>query len=336
MFYTNIDTHTPAYTLSKYPSKIYSVSVGRVGDGGIELEESSNKSNLLWQVETMQITDSRTNETYNIKKIIGGNYFFDPRNNTIILPKKDSEGEKWGDFESAIRGKGLNVSYIPTRLVVRFFSGNGKEVTLRAEAHGEGPSYQLEKDAIQYIMADSKQNLEDCGTAGKMLDVSGNEIKGKKIEWICSNEIPCCLSIEQASRRVQILNIDTTNSGEFRKPQFMGNEIANDNDDNAFVELFGEAQSRCYGRCVTDVTFTGAPNRILSGNINVEAKAYTQRTVDTGNGTITYYERTGGLANGCLIVKCPPADAGEGLCTETMGLPTIIIYAKERSLKEPV
>lgn len=336
MFYTNIDTHTPAYTLSKYPSKIYSVSVGRVGDGGIELEESSNKSNLLWQVETMQITDSRTNETYNIKKIIGGNYFFDPRNNTIILPKKDSEGEKWGDFESAIRGKGLNVSYIPTRLVVRFFSGNGKEVTLRAEAHGEGPSYQLEKDAIQYIMADSKQNLEDCGTSGKMLDVSGNEIKGKKIEWICSNEIPCCLSIEQASRRVQILNIDTTNSGEFRKPQFMGNEIANDNNDNAFVELFGEAQSRCYGRCVTDVTFTGAPNRILSGNINVEAKAYTQRTVDTGNGTITYYERTGGLANGCLIVKCPPADAGEGLCTETMGLPTIIIYAKERSLKEPV
>lgn len=335
LFYTNIDTHTASYTLGKYPSKIYSVAVGRTGDGGIELEETNDKNNLVWNVESVTIEDKNAH-AYVIKKITGGNYFYDPEHNTIILPKKDGDGEKWGNFENAIRGKGLNVSYIPTRLIVRFFSGNGKEITLRAEANGEGPSYQLEKDAIQYISLASQQNMEDCGSTTKMIDASGNEISGKKIDWICSNERPCCLSIEQASKRVQVMNIGTTNSGEFRKPSFMGNEIATNNDDMAFVELFGEAQSRCFGRCITDVTFTGAPNRILSGNIGVIAKAYTKRTIDTGNGSVTYYERTGGLANGCLIVKCPPADAGEGLCTETMGLPTIIIYAKERNPKDPV
>ena len=335
LFYTNIDTHTASYTLGKYPSKIYSVAVGRVGDGGIELEETDSKDNLVWNVERVMITD-RNDNVCTIKKITGGYYFYDPKHNTIVIPKKDAEGEKWSNFENEIRGKGLNVSYLPTRLTVRFFSGNGKEITLRAEANGDGPSYQLEKDAIQYISSASQQSIEDCGVTTKMLDAFGNEIKGKKIDWICSNERPCCLSIEQASRRVQVLNIDTTNSGEFRKPKFIGNEIATNNDDMAFVELFGDAQSKCFGRCVTDVTFTGAPNRILSGDIVVVAKAYTQRTINTGNGDVTYYERTGGLANGCLIVKCPPADAGEGLCTETMGLPKIIIYAKERNPKDPV
>jgi hypothetical protein len=165
-----------------------------------------------------------------------------------------------------------------------------------------------------------------------MIDVSGSVINNKPFDWTCYNELPCTLSIEQSSRRVQTGRLNaTTSSGEFRKPTFMGNEIADKDDDDAFVKLFGSHQEGCWGRCQTEVVFTGAPNRVINGNISVKAKDYTQKTVQLDeNKSVTYYERTGGLDNGCLIVKLPVTSAAGGLDTQTMGLPTLLIYAKEK------
>lgn len=324
MWYTVIDTKNTKYTLGQYPSKIYSVEVCKPGEIGIVLTETEDKKALKWQ------TEEKTSKKGKYRQITGGNYYYDPYYNRIILPKESVSGEKWGDFEKDIRGSGF--SYLPTRLVVRFFSGNGKTITLKAEANGNGPSYQLEKDAIQVIEASSKINMEDCGNTGKMIDVSGNIVKNKKIEWNCYNELPCTLSIETSSKRIKTAQVAGEGiSGEFRRPNLVGNEIANDNDDNSFVKLFGDNQSLCIGKCQTDVVFTGTPNRIIHGVINVTAKDYTDKTIQIDKNTqVTIKERTGGLRNGCFIVKCPPADAGEGLCTETWKLPKLLIYAKER------
>lgn len=327
-WYTNIDVKTTKYTLGHYPTKIYSVQVGQPNEGGIVLTESTSKDNLLWTTEDVTLTDA--GKQYKIKKITGGQYYYDPYFNTITIPKKSSDGLKWNEFEKELIGTNIRVSHLPSRLSVRYFSGNGKSVVLFAEAAGNGPSYQLEKDAIQVIETTSA--FESNGTTGKMIDVSGSIINGKSFDWTCYNELPCTLGIEQSSRRVQTGKINaTTSSGEFRKPTFMGNEIADKDNDDAFVELFGNHQEGCWGRCQTEMVFTGAPNRIISGKISVKAKDYTQKTVQLDeNKSVTYYERTGGLNNGCLIVKIPVTNASGGLDTQTMGLPTLLIYAKEK------
>jgi hypothetical protein len=41
--------------------------------------------------------------------------------------------------------------------------------------------------------------------------------------------------------------------------------------DESFVKLYGENCSNCFGICETELTFTGAPNKILSGYITAAA-----------------------------------------------------------------
>ena len=310
IWFSHLDPKQTKYTMGYYPTKIYSVEVCRPGENGYILEESEDTANLLWETTEDSIQTGK-DEACNYTKITGGNYYFDSMKNQIVLPRKNSEGKKMTSFEEELRKKGLNVSFMPTRLVVRYFSGNGKTITLNAEAKGQGPSYQLEKDSI--IQIDSS-TMEDCGTSGKIKNYEATPIK-----WTCSNNLPSTLGMEQASTTMTTGKVNaTTYSGEFRKPTFMGNEIADKSDDESFRALFGENQSNCRGLCKTEVTFTGAPNRIIWGTITVTAPAQKDN------------KPNGGLKNGCIIVSCPPSDDGEGLCTETVGIPKLLIYAKER------
>ena len=92
--------------------------------------------------------------------------------------------------------------------------------------------------------------------------------------------------------------------------------------------------TKVVGRCRTEVTFYGAPEQILSGTIWVKAPAYTTKTINTGSGTVTIRERTGGLKYGCFIFKLPVRPC-QGRKSVSWSKPTIIVYAKERNPSDP-
>lgn len=339
-----INTKTSKYLLPEYPSKIYSVQANSLGTSGIVLTPSNSKDNLLWETENVQVTDPQ-NHLFDIVKIKGGNYYFDAVHNSIILPTKcvlqkeitiqgvKKTGElNWNEFEANLAYSSYPTSHIPSQIVIRYFSGNGKELTMEAVAGGNGPSYQLEKDSIRFIA--TKSGMEDCGTTGIIPDVNGKVINNQKIEWTVFNTEPCTLDMRAMSYSMKISNLSKKHSGTFFAGTFMGNEISQygiENDDK-FIDLFGKNNERLHGTCSTTVVFTGAPNRIISGNIDVYAKATTDTEVDVGGGQkVKYSERTGGLRQGCFIVKVSVDKAAGGLDTQTFQLPSLLIYAKEKN-----
>ena len=127
-------------------------------------------------------------------------------------------------------------------------------------------------------------------------------------------------------------------SGEFRTPQFSGNEIGDKlQDDMAFIKLFGDHAQSCFGKCRTTVTFTGAPNQILSGSLKVIAPEKVQKVVQIEQGNaVRVNERTGGISQGFFVVKCYPTSFGAGRMTKTYTIPKLLIYARERKLDEPL
>ena len=246
------------------------------------------------------------------------------------------------EFEKVLTDNGISRSYLPSVLTMNYWSGNGKSIVLKGVADGNGPSFMLEKNSIQTIVSGE---FEDNGESCKIMKLDGSSYGGEvprhKIPWICYNNQPSALSIEDASKSNSIQGTHNYNAGEFRKPAFTGREICDKiNDDQAFVDLFGPHCENCFGKCETEVTFTGAANKIISGNIRVEAPAYSTRTIKLNDGTqLTYKERTGGLDNGILIVRCNPVSYGEGRMTKCVGLPKLLIYARERNMnssKDPV
>jgi hypothetical protein len=60
--------------------------------------------------------------------------------------------------------------------------------------------------------------------------------------------------------------------------------------DQSFVNLYGVNCTNCLGRCTTELTFTGAPDQILSGYITAKAPKETTRTVNVGNGISYTYK----------------------------------------------
>jgi hypothetical protein len=82
---------------------------------------------------------------------------------------------------------------------------------------------------------------------------------------------------------------------------------------------------------------TGFPNQIFDTNFYVVAPALTEKTVHTGGGNLLkYYERTGGLKDGLVIVKCAPSPGNENeRTTKCYSIPTLLIYAKDRYTDEP-
>lgn len=325
-FYQMADTKTTKYTLSDVPTQINRVQMGTSGGAGAVLTEAANVAYLKWRTEEITLKDN-ANE-YTIKRITGGNYYHDPQKNAIYIPEQDQDGDKWGTFEDAIIGKGIIKSFLPTRLIIKGWSGNGKTIELEAQAEGNGPSYMIEKDSIQYIVNASA--LPSNGVTCKMVAVTtGAVINKNPIDWTCYNTIPSTLDFERQSRTNKIYP-----GGEFGKPPLNGSEIKADVDnDQSFVDLFGDHCELCMGKCKTKVAFTGAPNKVLSGSILVRAKAITEKTVSIdANTNMKISERTGGLNSGIIIVKCHPVDAGAGRVTLTYNIPTLLIYAKERKI----
>ena len=327
------------------PTQILEVSVGSEGSGDITLTSADSINSLVWQTqdvvvgkETIENEDGTTEEKDIIlKKIIGGNYFYDVYNGKIWIPEKNNEDISWNKFEKIFNeNKYTGRSYLPNTLIMRYWSGNGRSITFKAKAVGHGPSYMVEKNAIQKIDDETYNRLPKNGTNCKMININGSLVNAGSIEipWTCYNNVPATVSIENQSRSNSTQGVVNWTAGEFRKPNFTGKEIheAGIDDDMAFVNLYGENCENCYGQCETEITLTGAPNQIISGDLLFWAEEKTTNEVNVNGKILKYEEKTGGLKNGILIVSCAPTDPGEGRVTLTYDIPEIVIYAKESQL----
>ena len=331
-----VDAKTSKYKMPCVPTQILGVCIGKGGGTDVALTEANSVQDLRWTTKEEKIVEivDGINHEYRVQRITAGNYYYDCRDGTIHLPKKNQSDVIWNDFEVATKGTGISKTYFPDTLSIRYWSGNGKNVTVKATAVGHGPSYMVEKNSIQVIDSESKKNFEDNGKTCDMIHPS----KGKgryDIPWTCYNIEPATLPIEDASRSNSTQGTWNYTAGEFRKPNFNGSEIRDKlEDDGAFVDLYGPHCSNCYGKCETNVVFTGAPNKVIQGTIGVTAPAYAEREVvlDSSGNTAIYKERTGGLNNGLLIVKCCPKSTGDGRVTKCVSLPSLLIYARERSM----
>ena len=343
-FQAFVNTQASTYPLNEPPTQIINVFVGQFDSPCIELTQVFNPSQLVWTTEEIEITETNGNEEkkYKIHQIKAGNYYYDYVNGTIQIPSKNQAGRPWSDFEFGISRTNIK-SRMPNTLVMNYWSGNGKTIRLHAVADGNGPSYMVEKNAICRIVDENENDqggsLEDNGVTCQMVPLSGGQpINNRPIPWTCYNVEPASIPIEKASKSNSAQGQVNYNAGEFRRPVFCGSEIHDKlNDDQAFVDLFGPHCENCIGRCETEMIFTGAPNKIISGEIKVEAPAYAKRTIQLGNGeSIVYSERTGGIDQGMLVVKCAPASTGDGRMTKCVGLPKLLIYAKEKSMDNSI
>ena len=328
--YFLFSTKKSSYQLEEYPTQILAVSIGKNDSGGIILEETNNRENLSYGLAIRKIkTLNSTTGTYEEKEVYvinSGNYYFDSTHNRIYLPTEGKYGDsiiELKNFEESIKKIKENITFYPTRLSIRYWTGSGESVTLEAMAENQGPSYQVEKDTITTI-----ENIEafpDNGISAKMPDMNGNIAK-RVIPWVCYNHIPATLAYAT----------QTITGGYFQVPNLKSTTLGTTVDnDKFFVDQFGENLTKIVGRCRTEVTFYGAPDQVISGTIWVKAPAYTTKVIDTGSGSVTIRERTGGIKNGCFIFKMPvrPCKGRKSLCWSK---PTIIVYAKDRNPSDPL
>lgn len=326
-----------SYQMQEYPTQILEVSLGQSQSGGITLTRASSKDELKYtliphavpiEIEEQEESLDPIYTTRIGYSIASGNYYFDNVHNKIILPSFGvySENIKLSvdQFEDEIKSNKYCITYYPSNMSIRYWTGSGEEITLEATAEKQGPSYQLEKNTITKIETISA--FPDNGESEKIPDMSGNNAV-RKIPWVCYNKIPSTLKYS-----TQLLT-----GGSFSLPDipstYLGKTVDND---KYFRDKFGENNSNIIGRCVTEVTFFGAPDKVISGSIAVVAPAITEYTIDAGNGeSITVKERTGGIENGCIIVKTVIPER-KGRATLAYSKPTLIIYARERKIDDPI
>ena len=313
-----------AYQLDEFPSQILAVSIGKNDSGGIVLQETGNRESLNYQLAVREVPVLNAKGEHENKKVYvirSGNYFFDPVHNRICLPVSgtcDGRTVVLKEFEAQIAGIKENISFYPTRMSVRYWTGSGEPVTLEAQAEQLGPSYQVEKDTITVI--EDMEMLPDNGMSAKLPDMAGN-IAARPIPWVCYNHIPATLDY----------SMQAISGGYFLPPELKSTTLGQTVDnDKFFVDQFGENLRYIRGRCKTEVTFYGAPEQILSGTIRVKAPAYTTKVINTGSGSVVTRERTGGIKDGCLVFKLGVKEC-KGRKTLAWNKPTIIVYAKERN-----
>lgn len=323
---------TYEYSLPFRPTKIYSVLVGNDTTGGYPLTESTSNNNLEWKLNQQELTDG--SNKYNIQKIVGGSYYYDAKTAKIYIPeygKVNGQNISISQLEKSINNTQIYTSYLPTFIKIKYFTGNGKTVTLQAQATAQGPSFMVEKGAINTIST-PMSNIE---YSGKIIDCDGKQVNKKPITWQVSNNAPATLNVQRMSRSYTAIGADATTqytAGQFRKsfaPDALVHSPGGGTDED-FVNLYGNHCEGCIGLCTTQVTFTGAPNKILSGNITIKAPKETKRTINVGGGkSYTYTQKTGGINQGLLIVRCTPSGDSGGRMTKCYNIPEIIIYAKD-------
>lgn len=316
----DIGTLSSGVVLNDFPTQIADVQAGDNDGGSFILKSCSSKDDLLWTTEEVSVVTKDligAITTVKFDKIVIGNYYFSSENNRIYLPEKNQSGKSFVLFEKSLETTLFERSYLPTHLFIRYWSGSGMSVTLPAQAEGQGPSYQLEKESITVI--EDVSVLPSNGMTTAFRDFSGN-LNSYPIPWYCFNHEPCTLTA----------GTQELTGGVFKPPSFPTTILDNDDNDNKFLDLYGENCSRIAGRCGTVVTFYGAANQIVSGRIAVKALAKTTRTVFTGTETVATSELTGGFNDGKFITKVT-VDECEGRQSLCFSTPKLIVYLREKN-----
>lgn len=321
------------YKLKNQPTQIMNVYVGENEGAGIELNPLSYPQTSL---DALRWTTAKCKiNSVDYKRIIKGCYYYEPETNNIYIPDKDQDGDSMDSFEAELSGNGAR-SYLPTTLIARYWFGMGEGVDLTVTADNQGPSYQVEKNAICEIVT----QMPDNGESVPLPDAHG-KIEKRTIPWLCYNHEIMTLPY----------NVQTLYGGKFKKPVLRGTELGTDyENDMKFLELFGTRSKGVFsldkiaGKCVGNVTLYGRPDTVLPESsmeniIQFRAPAtWHGQYKAPQNGDVTtvdFYERTGGMPSGAVIigVKLQNKNTRQTLAWHT---PTVLIYAKERDPSTPL
>jgi len=295
--------------------------------------------------ETKKLTDPDGIEYESITK---GYWYYDQSTSQIIIPTtyKNTSDSNSGPLWQI--NDGLDQSIIdatkPDLMVVSYFDGAGTPMDIGVEAFHDGPSYQLEKEAICNILNNEAPNSLNKAVPpssfGEILSsvlpsmgqsVSLTRLNGSKesLYWTCYNHEPTIFN-----GNVEYL---------------IGNELGPEEwSETNIASLFGgvtqtdPGQSKISGRVTGTVTLYGRPNCLISGELVVYAKDMTKRRFVVNNEEVVTYERTGGLKyTGFSAYVNPNFSADEeddenaavrkGMCFKR---PTVLVYLKERDITQ--
>ena len=338
---------TEGLKLSQQPIQIMNVYAGALSGGMITLNEKviSGKEplnsikqkiqDMYFEVEERTYptpitkTDKDGNKSvvylkyYDIKS---GEWYHEPRSNKIYVPTKAKIGEdkflSLSELTKNLEEHGIYLKDTISQMVVEYWNASNSGITLQATAAENGPAYQLEAESICKIK--NKDVLPKCGESVELFTKDNPEItERKEIEWHCYNHVPSTMRE----------NAQTMLGGYFKKPKFYGNELGRLSRSSAsnFKKLFGEHCNKITPMCVTQVTFYGKPNSILTGNIEVYAPKENKITYTfPGSGNQTITEKTGGLEDGMFVLEIRQAENAreeKGRKSKAWGTPLIVVYA---------
>ena len=333
------------YRMKEYPTQIRHVSVGRLSGGGAYLAETDDPRNAVYTLRETDLSDLLGKQGAKAYVITGGYYYFNPSRNRIELPKYGVCNDtvvSIKSLETEIEDNELGLTFYPDMVTVEYWTGSGMELTLEAEALTRGPSHQIERGTITVIegvnTADDSEvsssgdlvteadALPDNGQTVMMPDMDGGYEK-REIPWTCYNHEPATIDYDSWELY----------KGGFLPPNLMSTALGDHvDDDSYFLDMFGENNSAIGGKCKTQVTFYGAPDQVVSGEIIVSAPKKRTRTIDFGGGKkVVENERTGGIAQGGFIVKCV-VEKCKGRQTLAYSKPTLVVFARERHPSEPL
>jgi len=292
-------------------------------------------------------------------QVKSGRWFHDHASNSIKLPHlcRIEQGGQiltnaqtgdpvtiWDLNASLYASRALQVATVPSTVTFEYWRGIGQPMNVGVTAVGDGPSYQLDRECVNFI-------------AGHSL-VGGSVDSEPLPEGMTSDVIPYAgQSVRMARANTQdkrvTLDWHVYNHEPLVWPSTVGwlsgNELGPGQwDDNSVMGLFtGHGNgfntadlgphARLGGRVRGGVTMYGPPNSILSGDVLVYAKAQTERSYHLGPGVdpLVTRERTGGYASGAFVFRLTiDGTWASGRKSVSCSVPRVVIYLRERNMDE--
>ena len=333
-----------SFLLNAWPTRILGVEATAGDNPPFQMAESATSradQGFRWDVK------KTTYGPWTYLEVTGGKFFYDFKRRTVIVPTTyldpDTQEEQsvWAINEALYNDvdKNFSIPTLPNRVTIEYFTGTGLSVEVPVEAHGAGPSYQLDRECVSFIaregsddetvpgdvQSNPSQVLPDMGFTTPL---STNDNQKAKLHWQVYNHDP----------------IVWDNSTGKNVGWLVGDELpANGWDDNTVLGVFSGGHGRdmsdlgpgakLRGVATGAVTLYGMPNAILSGKLAVYAKAYTTRSYHLADGSaVTTAERTGGYRTGCGVFRLGiQASVSDGRKGVMASVPKVLVYLRERN-----
>ena len=291
------------FTMTNQPTQIVGVWAGNV-ESNVELEpvDTIVPSSFTWITKIFEVNDTNGNPV-SFKLLMGGKYYYQYSTNNIILPTVDQYGQNIYAVNQNIDPTVFSREVIPSTVTVKYWQGAGVGITFDLQADGRGPSYQVEREAVNEI-------LSVLDGLGKSVPLGGNGKEFKRdVKWYCYNHDPVIWQTQTKT--------------------LFGNELGSDWSIGKFKEIFGQ-HATLVGAIPAKgtVTIYGASDVVLSGTLLVQAPPITTHTI----GAYTWTEKTGGINEPGFLIEIDVNKEGGHRKSLAYSAPGIIIYAKEKTL----